>query len=69
MLAQGARTIVFNAKKKNDPFSLWIQRLLERAGMNKTVIAVAAKQARIMWAIMAKNQDYQPERICSPLSA
>ena len=43
--------------------------LLERAGMNKTVIAVAAKQARIMWAIMAKNQDYQPERICSPLSA
>ena len=69
MLAQGARSIVFNAKKKSDPFSLWIQRLLERAGMNKTVIAVAAKQARIMWAIMAKNQDYQPERICSPLSA
>ena len=69
MLAQGARSIVFNAKKKSDPFSLWIQRLLERAGMNKTVIAVAAKQARIMWAIMAKNQDYQPQRICSPLSA
>ncbi len=35
MLAQGALSIVFNAKKKNDPFSLWIQRLLKRAGMNK----------------------------------
>ena len=68
MLAQGARSIVFNAKKKSDPFSLWIQRLIARAGMNKTVIAVAAKQARIMWAMMARNQDYQPERICSPLS-
>ncbi len=50
MLAQGARSIVFNDKKKSDPLSLWIQRLLERAWMNKTVIAVTAKQARIMWA-------------------
>lgn len=67
MLTQGARSIVFNAKKKDDAFSKWIQRLIERAGMNKTVIAVAAKQARVMWAIMAKNLSYQPERICSPL--
>lgn len=67
MLTQGARSIVFNAKNKEDAFSQWIKRLVERAGMNKTVIAVAAKQARIMWAMMAKNQDYQPDRICSPL--
>jgi hypothetical protein len=43
--------------------------MLDCVGMNKTVIAVAAKQARIMWAMMARNQDYQPERICSPLLA
>lgn len=68
MLTQGARSIVFNAKNKDDALSRWIQRLIERAGMNKTVIAVAAKQARVMWAIMAKGLDYQPERICSPLT-
>ena len=69
MLTQGARSIVFHSKDKNDNFSLWIQRLIARIGMNKTVIAVAAKQARVMWAMMAKNMAYQPERICSPLAA
>lgn len=67
MLAQGARSIVYNAKDKEDAFSRWIQRLLARAGMNKTVIAVAAKQARIMWAMLAKNVGYAPERICTAL--
>lgn len=67
MLTQGARSLVFHSKDKEDNFSLWIQRLIARIGMNKTVIAVAAKQARIMWAIMAKNIEYQPQRICSPL--
>ncbi|MCB1657721.1 MAG: IS110 family transposase [Pseudomonadales bacterium] len=69
MLTQGARSLVFHSKDKNDNFSLWIQRLIARIGMNKTVIAVAAKQARIMWAMMAKNIDYQAEKICSPLVA
>lgn len=69
MLTQGARSIVFHSKDKNDNFSLWIQRLIARVGMNKTVIAVAAKQARVMWAMMTKKVAYQPERICSPLSA
>jgi transposase len=67
MLTQGARSIVFHSKDKNDNFSLWIQRLIARIGMNKTVIAVAAKQARVMWAMMTKNIGYEPERICSPL--
>jgi transposase len=67
ILSQGARSIVFNAQNKEDAFSRWIQRLIARAGMNKTVIAVAAKQARIMWAMMARNQHYQPDRICAAL--
>jgi hypothetical protein len=41
--------------------------MLDCVGMNKTVIAVAAKQARVMWAMMTKNIGYEPERICSPL--
>ena len=69
MLTQGARSIVFHSKDKNDAFSLWIQRLIARIGMNKAVIAVAAKQARVMWAMMTKNTHYEPDRICSPLSA
>jgi transposase len=69
MLTQGARSIVFHSKDKNDNFSLWIQRLIARVGMNKAVIAVAAKQARVMWAMMTKNTHYQPEKICSPLLA
>lgn len=46
LLVQGARGIVYQAGKREDRFSGWIKALVARAGVNKTVIAVAAKQAR-----------------------
>lgn len=59
-LVHGARSVVYFAKGKDDPASAWINKLRERAGNNKTVVACANKNARILWSIMARDNVYQP---------
>ncbi len=52
LLIHGARTVVTWSKKKTDPLSLWIQRLVERRGKRKTYVALANKLARVAWCIL-----------------
>ena len=59
LLVHGARSVVKVAKKKTDAHSVWIQELIGRCGVNKTVVAVANKNARIVWALMTKGTVYQ----------
>ena len=58
LLIHGARSVVKMAHKKTDARSLWIQQLVGRCGMNKAVVAVANKNARIAWAVMTGNTTY-----------
>lgn len=37
----------------------WVRNLLERRGKNRTSVALAAKLARIAWAMLAKNTTFQ----------
>jgi transposase len=59
LLIHGARATVFRVAKKEDQRSLWIKQLKERRGMNKTCVAVANKNARIIWALLSKDEDYK----------
>jgi transposase len=54
LLIHGARSVVKNCTNKTDKLSLWLQALVERRGFNKTAVALANKNARILWA-MASN--------------
>lgn len=38
----------------------WILDLIARRGFNKTCVAVANKNARIIWAMMTRGTEYQP---------
>jgi transposase len=58
LLIHGARAVVKTAAKKKDQRSLWIQDLVSRCGYNKTVVAVANKNARIAWAVMTNEKFY-----------
>ena len=60
LLIHGARSTVYAAKKKTDSRSRWINKLVERRGFNVTCVAVANKNARIMWALMSKEENYRP---------
>jgi transposase len=59
LLIHGARSVVLRVKDKEDKMSQWITQLKNRRGMNKTVVAVANKNARMVWALLAKDKDYQ----------
>jgi transposase len=62
LLVHGARAVVSRAGGKTDPLSLWINRLRERRGFNRAVVALANKLARLGWAVLAHNTTYQAQR-------
>lgn len=59
MLVHGARAEVRVCAKKTDPRSLWAQRLMEKRGKFKTYVAVANKNARVIWKLLATGCEYQ----------
>jgi transposase len=59
LLIHGARSVVCKVSNKEDKRSIWIQKLKERRGMNKTCVAVANKNARIIWALLNKKEAYK----------
>lgn len=58
-LIHGARSVLSKAGGKTDARSRWLQQLKSRVGMNKACVALANKNARIMWAIMASGERYR----------
>ena len=59
LLVQGARSVLHTARRHNDRFSRWILALQTRRGYHKTLIAIAAKNARIIWALLSKDQVFK----------
>lgn len=53
LLIHGARAAVRVAPRHQDPISQWILQLKARRGVQKTIVAVANKMARQMWAELA----------------
>jgi transposase len=60
LLVQGARSAVAASARRSDPISQWIVQLLARVGWQKTLVAVANKNARIVWAVLARGRTYDP---------
>ena len=60
LLILGARAMLANAARKQDRISRWALALQARAGYGKTLVAIAAKNARIAWALLAKGDAYKP---------
>jgi transposase len=45
--------------KRSDQKSRWVEAVRQRRGNNIAAVALAAKHARILWALLAHGQDYQ----------
>jgi transposase len=52
LLILGARSVLNSAKGKSDRISRWAQQLEVRRGYWRAVVAIAAKNARLCWAIL-----------------
>lgn len=59
LLIHGARSALLQAARRSDSKSRWAEAVKQRAGHNVAACALAAKNARIMWALLARNQEYR----------
>ena len=60
LLVQGAKSAVMTAHKRSDPISRWTVALRERSGWQVAAVALANKNARILWAVMTKGIRFDP---------
>jgi transposase len=65
LLTQGARSTLQVALQrppdKRSRLQSWIVAVHDRTGYHKTLIAIANKHARILWAILAHGDKYNPD--------
>jgi transposase len=59
LMIHGARSVVRVAERKSTPTDRWSTDLLERRHTNVVAVARANKNARIVWALLAHDRDYQ----------
>jgi transposase len=58
LLIHGGRAVVNAAAKKDDADSRWLNELVKRRNRNIAAVAVANKNARIVWALLTQSTDY-----------
>lgn len=61
LLVHGARSAVKVAGNRTDRRNTWITDKKERLGYNKAAVALANKNARIIWAMLATGERYRQQ--------
>ena len=54
----GARAVLNAASDKTDALSRWALALAERRGYWRAIVAIAAKNARMCWAMLARCERF-----------
>ena len=59
-LIHGARAVLPHVMVQDTPLGQWVRGLSARAHKNVVVVALAAKLARIAWAVLRKGCRFDP---------
>ena len=59
LLILGARSVLARAKGRSDAISSWALALQQRRGYWKAVVAIAAKNARMAWAVLRRGESFK----------
>jgi transposase len=59
LLILGARSVLTSASGKTDRISRWALAVQQRAGYGKALVAIAAKNARMAWAMLSKGEAFR----------
>ena len=60
LLIHGARAVVNVAERRRDARSVWVSKIKDRHCANVAAVALANKNARIIWALLNRNDSYRP---------
>jgi transposase len=69
MLINGARAALRWAPLKSDKKSKWITEKMKTRGFNKACVALANRNARVIWALLAKGENYKIINNSDPVAA
>ncbi len=69
LLIHGARSVIAQIERKPDQADGWLKKLLARRNKNIAAVALAAKNARIAWALLAHQRSYQCDYVATRSSA
>ena len=59
LLIIGASAVVLQANRRGAPRGSWLENMLARKPRMLVSVALANKMARMVWALMTKNEDYR----------
>jgi len=60
LLIHGARAVIRVSERKAAYAGSWLACIMERRNKNVAAVALANKNARIVWALLALERDYEP---------
>lgn len=66
LLIHGARAVVRVAERKAQHTGSWLAGVMGRRNKNVAAVALANKNARTVWALLAHERDYQPDYTAVP---
>ena len=69
LLIHGARSAILAAKNKVDNTQGWLTDLLKRRHPNIAAVALANKNVRTVWAILAHGRDFKPDYVSTRIAA
>ena len=62
LLIHGARSAILAAQRKaNKDDNSWLGKLLQRRHPNVAAVALANKNARTVWALLARDREFRPD--------
>lgn len=61
LLIQGARSVIYAVQRKETPDDGWLNRLLKRRNANVAAVALANKNARIIWALLSSDREFRSD--------
>lgn len=62
LLIHGARSAILAAQRKADKDDdSWLGKLLQRHNHNVAAVALANKNARLVWALLARDREFRPD--------
>ena len=65
MLIMGARAVLAAAAGRTDRISRWALALQARRGYMRAVVAIAAKNARLAWAMLRRGEAFRLREVAA----
>jgi len=65
LLIIGSSAVVLQASRRGAPRGSWLEQMLARKPRMLVTVALANKTARIVWALLVKNEDYRAPAVAA----